>query len=394
MGMMWTPFESAYSGIHTTFARSINAAGTLLETKTGTPYDVIQRLADVRRHEMSEDIEASDVMPIRYGLSHDKNGSETTAATTQTAAELANVHVYRDALVKKVSIDMTFYSSRAFPVRISIAMVRSIKPRAMPFTLTQSEQVDFFNDLTSRGHEYNSWKEEWRHEFTLPSLKIGKKPPQKHIKKMIHCNFLQTNAFQATTNSEAAMESGQTLLGQGIRRQQNEVADGNHSGAFFIIMKWRKVQQIQQYTYTQAVDARAATTAPADGNPQVTASIELPIVSEDSFDVPEAHGYTVSNVGTHTSPLGQQYTANEARASFYYIGKLGYQWGHKDTATEGIPSVMSLQSGSTNYKKTLSLNIDPTVTGDNTHGIYTRSQSHQTRSVVPAGQADETTGQP
>lgn len=72
---------------------------------------------------------------------------------------------------------------------------------------------------------------------------------------------------------------------------------------------------------------------------------------------------------------------DESKASAYVHGTISYRWGCNQQ-TEGIPSIMSSDATSADYKKTQSLNIDPTIMGDNGFGLYTQSPSHETRAVT------------
>merc|ERR1711924_265738 len=129
-------------------------------------------------------------------------------------------------------------------------------------------------------------------------------------------------------------------------------------GMFYVLIKYRKVQQPQQFTYKQVIES--------DPTGEPTASVELPVLSEASFDLP-------AHPGSYTGGGGAPFTTNqgdEGKASFYLHGTLQYQWGLEEPE-QAVPSIMSETSTDVDYKKTQSLNIDPTLFNDNNNGIYT-----------------------
>ena len=182
---------------------------------------------------------------------------------------------------------------------------------------------------------------------------------------------MQTNAFNNNSVSDDMSESTQSQLGLGIRNRQHEIEDGSMSGNFFILIKYKKVNTPQQFTYHSAIQADTQGVGARN-----VASIEMPVLTEESFDVPTHAGQYLAGDG---SPLTTD-QGDESKGSFYVHGSLKYNFGFKEDS-EPIPSVMSENDSSTDYNKTQSLNIDPTITGDNTYGIYTQSVSHETRST-------------
>lgn len=366
--MIFSPYPSGFSGIHTTYMRTVRADGTDLEHVTGTPFDVIQNKADIQRHSLPNTTDATFGSALQYQHTL-ANGSIITPAATQTETAIANNFIYFDQIVKNVKIDLQFMASRAFTTCISVSVIRHIKPVA-PYAWTTEDKQQLLNNLSNHGLEYENYKVEYHTEFKLPGLKKGKDPPIRNVKKDIKCNFMQTNSFPNNNTAEDMAESSLNQLGLGFRRKQAEVADGYVSGMFYVIIKYRKMQEPQQFIYTHTIEAN-------DRHPE--SSIQLPVLTEGSYDIPAAGGNYTEGDG---SPIGAS-TTREDRASFYVHGTLKYNWGYRSADTEQIPSVMDERDEGSN-KKTMSLNIDPTLTGDETYGIYTQSPSHQTRANNPA----------
>ena len=364
--ILFTPYIANYSGVHSTYAQKIASSGTDLDHIKSHPLDVIQRKAPTERHESTPKIEATEGTDLKY-QTENSDGSDVTAATVVNAVNLANVHKWYDQLVKQINVNLTFMSSRVFDCKISISVIRSIKPRE-PYTLSMDDKQQFMNNLGSKGIDYNKFKIEWHHSFILPGLK-GTKIQKYHVNKTLKTNFLMTNAFADNTTDKDMDDSNLALLGSGINRRTNEVADGYMSSQFWVLIKYRKVQQPNVFRYEQVIDARQNS---ADGH-NTTASVSLPVLTEQGLNVPDNDGYTIQT--SDGTPLAGDFT-DETKCSFYYQGKLSYCVGYREE-TEGIPSVISLDPSSTNYKKTQSLNIDPTIVTQQ-HGIYTRSPCHQT----------------
>jgi hypothetical protein len=367
--MVFSPFCSHWTGIHTTYFRKIRADGTDLDHATATPLDVIQNKADIQRHSLPQVVEGARHQTVGY--QHEFNtGAIIDAAGTQTATALANNHSYYDQMLKNIKIDLVFMASRAFPVKISVSVIRHIQPTA-PYVWTTADKQQLLNNLDNKGLEWANYKVEYSHEFVLPALRTGKKPPTKNLVKDIKTHFMQTNTFNENTIGEDMASANQTHLGLGIRRRPDEVADGFVSGMCYVLIKYRKMQQPQQFTYTQTIAQDASGTGAGEG----TASITLPVVTEESFDVPNESSGGIQS--SDNAPF-ETTQGNEARASFYVHGSLKYNWGFRED-TEAIPSLMSNQTTDTDYRKAQSLNIDPTLEGDNTYGIYAQSPSHVTR---------------
>jgi hypothetical protein len=356
--MVFTPYASAYSGIHTTFYRKIKADGTDLDHNTAQPLDVIQNKTDIQRHQLPGSVEAAGGSIIKYET------DVVTAQVTQTSTELNNVNAFYSQLFKGIHLDLTFMASRAFPVRVSVTVVRHIQPTA-PHTWTTEDKQQLFNNLNNKGLEWSDYKIEYCHEFTLPALRKNKKPPTYDLKKQIKMNVMQTNSFNDNNTAEDMAQSSLNQLGLGLRRRSTEVADGLVSGNTYILIKYRKVNTPQQFTYSQAIQ---------NSYDNVISSIEMPVLTEESFNVPQAAG---SSIGGQDGTPFKTNQGDESQASFYVHGKIKYQWGFRED-TESVPSVMSANTASADYKKSQSLNIDPTITNDTNNGIYTQSQSHQT----------------
>ena len=379
--LIFTPFCSNLTGIHSTYYRKVaslndqtsnphRAAGTYLDHDTTNRLDVIQNKADVSRwSNYSNLVEANDGDAIVYKTA-DNNNSDVISATNN-----ANIFRRVDQLVKEVHLDYVFIASRAFPVQISVSVIRQIKPAA-PYTLTTQDTQDFCNGVGNHGLDYNTWKVEYHHEFTLPALRINKKIPTYSVNKVLKTNFLQTNSFNENTSSSDMSQAAKTELGLNIHSHTSEIADGNQSGNFYILIKYRKKQQPQQFTYKQVIEA-ASNNSGAHIAAFPSAEVELPVLTEESFDVPTNDGG--ANWGNVPKNQGQPFSTSqgdETKASFYLNGKMRYKWGFRKEC-EAIPSVMSLTESSNDYKKPQSLNIDPTVLHTNTtNGIYTQSPDH------------------
>lgn len=371
--MVFSPFCSHWTGIHTTYFRKVRADGTDLDHDTATPLDVIQNKADIQRHSLPQVTDGARHDTVGY--QHEFNtGAVIDAAATQTTTSLANNHSYYDQMLKNIKLDLVFMSSRAFPVKISVSVIRHIQPTA-PYEWSTEDKRQLLNNLDNKGLEWANYKVEYNHEFVLPALRQGKKPPTRNIVKDIKTHFMQTNTFNENTVGEDMIEANQTHLGLGIKRRPDEVADGFVSGMCYILIKYRKIQQPQQFSYTSVIEQDDA----GHGQGSATASITLPVISEESFDVP-ASNTTISPITGSTGAPFVANQGNEARASFYVHGTLKYNWGFRED-TEAIPSLMSNQKTDTHYRKSQSLNVDPTLTGNTSYGIYSQSPSHVTRSA-------------
>lgn len=359
--MLFSPWCSNFSGIHTTLFRKINDAGTDID-HSSEYLDVIQNKVDIGRHSLPSNVDATNGSAIVY--ESDYAGGAISAATARGATNLDQAQIYFNQLVKGVNIDLVFTASRAFDMRVGVSLVRFIKT-SPSLTWTADDKKMLLNNLDYRGMEYSDYKVEWNHQFTLPGLKKNKSPPQVSLKKIIKCNFLQTNTFEKNNVSEAMSQAASNDLGKGIAVRMNEVSDGDVSSQFYILIKYRKVQKPQQFTY-QATIAD-------DANNVVKASVSLPIVSEESFDVPQT--FYDGTLGTSGAPASSANMGNESKGSFYVHGKIQYNWGFKREC-ESVPSIVSSDPSHADYKKAQSLMIDPTTTANDTIGFYTQSPSH------------------
>lgn len=356
--MVFTPFCSHYSGIHSTYYRKIRADGTDLDHATTQPLDVIQNKADIQRHQLSGKVEGTLGTEVKYET------DVTTAASTQAAAEINNVNVYYDQLLKEVNLDLVFLSSRVFDTKISVTLVRHLQP-TLPHTWTTEDKQQLFNNLSGEGCQWENYKFEYIHTFVLPGLKKDKDPPKIHLKKIIKCNHLETMAFNQNSTDADMSESSLNQLGLGLRRRSQEVADGSKSNNMYLLIKYVKVDKPTQFTYSQTIEAN---------DRHVEASVELPMLTEESFNASAAGGNYTEGTG---APFTNNPATNQSMASFYLQGSIKYNWGFRENA-EAIPSIMSKDASSVNYKKSQALNIDPTITNDTNYGIYTQSPSHQT----------------
>lgn len=370
--MLFTPFCSNYTGVLTTYYRHVRADGNDLAHDTTNRLDVIQNKANIDRFRKNNNmIEANDGDDIKYA--GNASASDVAAAANQTAI-LRSI----DQLVKEVHLDLVFMSSRAFPIKISVSVVRAIKPQS-PLLLTTDNKRELCNGISNHGCDWNTWKTEYHHEFTLPALRVNKKPPTYSVNKILKTNFLQTNSFNENTTAQDMEEAAKTSLGLNIHSHTDEIADGFMSGNFYILIKYRKVQQPQQFTYTQTIEADSDSTS----SRFPSATVSLPVVTEESFDVPTHDGITGADSSGDQfetgKPLSSATTAREDLASFYLNGKLKYKWGFRNEC-ESIPSILTDNDASSDYKKPLSLNIDPTYDmtvsdfgSRTTYGVYQSS---------------------
>ena len=261
---------------------------------------------------------------------------------------------------------------------MTVSVVRFLQP-TVPYVLTDDMKRQLCKGIDNKGMEWTHFKPEWHTEFTLPALRVNKKPATRSVNKKLLTNWMQTNAFNEKNTAQELLEANNNKLGMSLHTQHNEIADGQASGQFVVLIKYRKKQQPQQFTYTQTIEADSDATSARFPSATVT----LPVVTEESFDVPTHDGIAAADSGGDQFETGAPLTNNqgdESKASFYVHGKLGYMWGFRHEV-ESIPSVMTNNTTQANYKKSQSLNIDPSYpqgAGDvTTYGIYTRSQDHQ-----------------
>ena len=232
-------------------------------------------------------------------------------------------------------------ASRAFPMKVGVSLVRFIKTSPSS-TWNDDDKKMLLNNLDYKGMEYKDYKVEWNHIFTLPALQKNKKPPRYSINKFIKCNFLVTNTFEKNNIAQAMTQANSTALGKGHSVRINEVADGDVSSQFYLLIKYRKIQKPQQFTYTHTIDAN-------DRHPEATVS--TPVVSDQSFDVPTADGAYLAVDG---SPLDVS-QGDESKGSFYLHGKIAYNWGFKREC-ESVPSIVSSDPSNADYKKSSIIN--------------------------------------
>lgn len=359
--MVFTPFCSHFSGVHSTLFRKVQSDGTDIDHDTSARLDVIQNKADIARQELPASVDGTGGSAIVY--ESDYAGGAITAATARGATNRAEIVTYIDQLVKGVNVNLVFWSSRSYDMKIGVSVVRKIVA-STPNDMTADDKKNLLNNMDYKGIPYSDYRVEWNHQFVLKGLKKGKKPPTYSVNKKLRCNWLQSNTFQSDTASQAMSQANTNLLGKNINVRQDETADGDMSSQFFVIIKYRKVQAPQQFTYIQNIQSNSS-----GAN---LAQIELPVISEESFDVPTVTGSNAIQVGTTPFETSQ---GDESKGSFYVHGKIVYNWGFR-REPEAIPSLVSSDPSHADYKKAQSLMIDPTYTADDTHGIYTESPDH------------------
>lgn len=379
MTVLFEPFCSHFSGIHSTMFRKVasstdvvsnphRAAGTYLDHDFNTRLDVIQNKAATERHDLDrlKQIDGTGAGQIYY-----KNGYDNKSVNDVAAVSNFNqVKAHLDQVVKQIGIDLVFTASRAFPVVCSVSVVRRIQPSA-PFQLSVDDQRELCNSVSNKGLDYKEWRCEWEHTFTLPALRIGKPIPTKSINKIIKTNFAQTNSFNENTVAGDMADASASALGSNVSGTHNEIADGAASGQFLILIKYRKKQQVQQFTYKQTIMS-TATNSGAHISSIPTASVELPVVTEESFNVPvNTGGQNWGDIPNNDGTPFKTDQGDESKASMYVHGKLKTCWGFQ-LATEQMPSV----TDGTN-KRMQSLMIDPTFDHANTtYGLYQASPDH------------------
>lgn len=365
--MVFTPFCSHFSGVHSTMFRKVQSDGTDLDHST-TLLDVIQNKADIARQELPASVDGTGGSAIVY--ESDYAGGAITAGTARGATNQAQIVSYIDQLVKGVNVNLVFMASRAFDMKIGVSVVRKIVA-STPNDMTADDKKNLLNNMDYKGIPYSDYRVEWNHQFVLKGLKAGKKPPTYSVNKKLKCNWMQSNTFQSDTTSQAMTQANTNLLGKNINVRQDETADGDMSSQFFVIIKYRKVQKPQQFTYSQAIEA--------DSNFSTgitSAHVELPVITEESFDVPTSDGLASgSGTGFEEGKPFSTNQGNESLGSFYLHGKLVYNWGFR-REPEAIPSLVSSDPSHADYKKAQSLMIDPTFVANDTYGIYSESPDH------------------
>lgn len=367
---IFTPFPSAYSGVHTTFFQHVNNAGTGLIHATNADHrlDVVQQRADVRRHNLPSSVENTNASAIVY------NNDVISANTTQLTTNTDNALVYIDQYLKKIKLDLVFTSCRNYDCLLSVSVIRRIQPGSK-FTLTADEIKDFTNDVDNRGMEYTDFKQEYHTTFIMPKIRENKPPPTKSLNHTIKCDFLQTNCFKDVNTSDILDAAGTSLLGQGVTKNNLQPADSEMAGNVWIVIKYKKIRAPQVFSYEKVIDYSRQVEGTGWGLP--TASVRLPAVSESTIDIP-AHNGVDNSDGSQVNdgnPFATDFS-NEQRCAVYCHGKLSYEFGYRDEC-ENINSVMSSDPASADFNKPLSLNIDPTLIGNNNFGLYTQSADHQ-----------------
>lgn len=367
---IFTPFISAYSGVHTTFFQHVNNSGTGLIHATGNNHrmDVIQQRADKRRHEMASSIENTNASVILY------QNDTISSATTQLTQNTDNALIYFDQYMRKIKLDMVFTSCRNFASLISISVIRRHQP-GPKFTLTADEIKDFCNDIDNRGMEYTDFKQEYHTTFILPKIEENKPPPTRSVNHTIKCDWLQTNCFKDVNTSDIMNNAGTTLLGQGVVKNNLQPADNEMAGNVWILIKYKKVRSPTVFSYEKVIEYSRNVEGTGWGVP--SASVRLPGLSEDTIDIP-AHSGVDNSDGTAVNtgePFGTD-SQNEKKCCCYIHGKITYEVGYRDD-TENINSVMSSDPTSIDFNKPLSLHIDPTLIGNNNYGLYTESADHE-----------------
>jgi len=358
--MLFQPFCSHFSGIHSSMYRKVRADGTALEHNTTDLLDTIQNKADIARQDLPPNVDGSQNSAIVY--ESDISGGSITAATARGVGNIAQIHNYYDQLVRSIKVDLVFTASRPFPVKVSVSVVRLIQANA-PSALTDDQIKQLCNNLDNKGMEWESFRTEWLTTFTLPALRLGKKPPTRSINKTLKTSFLQTNTFQQDNVAQAMAQSATTQLGKSIDVRANETVDGHVSGQFVILIKYRKVQGPQQFEYKHTIQSNAG---------RVVGEVTLPVLTNESYDVPVASGFGVD--GQDGAPFSTD-QGDESKASMMVHGKLVTEWGFRKQP-EAIPSIVSSDPSSADYRKAQSLMICPDFPPDNTHGIYTQSPDH------------------
>jgi hypothetical protein len=363
--MIFSPWCSNYSGIHTSHARCINAAGTdiqVIEHPDGR-FDTIQNLAGTERHDMPASLNAANYGAIVY------EGSGVSAGTARAAGNRAELHAHYDQMVKSTTIDLSFMASRAFPMKISVSLVRIVDPVEPGGVMTTDDKKELLNNLDGSGCDYRRYKTHYNHQFTLPGLKVGKKPPRYSVKKTIKSDWMQSNTWQQDSVAEALTQSGNNnKLGQNIAVRNREVADGAVSGQYFILIKYRVIRKPRQFTYTNTIDTDQGN----GGTTNSLARIVMPVITEESYDVPVHTG--LGAVGEDGSPFSTN-QGNESKGTFYVAGKIVTGWAFKEN-TNPFPSVMHSTPANADFRKSASLNISPWFFDNDTDGIYTLSANH------------------
>ena len=89
--MIFTPWCSNFSGIHTTMFRKINSAGTDIDHSSEL-LDVIQNKVDNQRHSLNSNVDGTGGSAIVY--ESDYAGGAITAGTARGASNLAQAQIW------------------------------------------------------------------------------------------------------------------------------------------------------------------------------------------------------------------------------------------------------------------------------------------------------------
>jgi hypothetical protein len=368
--VVWQPFLSAFSGTHTAYPLKINSAQTELEVWNEGRNDVIQNKADLHRIMLPADVDGTLSSVPKY--TQESYNEWEFVNTHATVAGLDNQNVITDYfqhLIKSINIHLILISNRPFPVDYSLSVIRRIKA-SVPFGILGgkgappgthlTDQKNLLNSLSNKGIPYDEFAVEYSCRGTLPALKEGQSPPERHIFKKLKCNFMVSNDFQDNSNAENYVESNTTLLGSNVNMSHSEVSDGDMCGEYFIILKYIKHQSNQVFRWERSH---------TNSTTGITDSISVPAVTSQGFNIPDYHQQL-----TASGKLGEN---DEQKASMEIIGKIQVEHGVSKEPDQ-IPSLISKDSSNTaSYKKSLSLNITPSIPHGQSNSCYTRSPDHR-----------------
>jgi len=381
------PFCSEWSGIHTMHYQHVNAVGDALTNSVNLGvdgrFDVIQHKAPSQKKTFDASIGLDGQYLSTAQYQHDASGGGFSWNFINSTSNNDNVFAHLDNMVKTIDFNLEFISARPYVVDASVSLVRFIK-ETTKFELTTEDIKNLTNSVSKqRGLDYDRMVVEFQHKFSIPALQMNKKIPSVSFRKKVMCSFMQKNDFETRDVAGVMTESNNTGLGKGIIVNKKQIADGNEIGNFAILISYKKRKTIQQFTYEQSL-AEAYNAAGYSG-----ASIRLPVVTEESFDVPTL-GSAINTDGLvggsqDGAPLSTN-QGNEAAASFFCQGKITTAFAFKDKVDQ-YPSVTNTDPGQP--KKPLSLNLShfitggTPVTGDATsvsssgHSLYCRSVDHE-----------------
>jgi hypothetical protein len=367
--VVWQPFLSAFSGTHTSYPMKINSAQTELEVWNEGRSDVLQAKADLDRIQLSPDVDGTLSTVPKYTLENANDSTFVDSHATVSGLDNQNVICdYFQHLIKSINIHLILISNRPFPVDYSLSVIRRIKA-SVPFGILGGKgappnshltlQKNLLNSLSNKGIPYDEFAVEYSCRGTLPALKEGQPVPERHIFKKLKCNFMVSNDFQDNSNAENYVESNTTLLGSNINMSHSEVSDGDMCGEYYIILKYIKHQSNQVFRWERSH---------TNSTTGITDSISVPAVTSQGFNIPDYHQHL-----TASGKLGEN---DEQKASMEIIGKIQVEHGVKREPDQ-IPSLISKNSANTTgYKKSVSLNITPSIPHSQTNSCYTISPDH------------------